>query len=523
MSPKCRARRPLTRARSATPLAPRRQRDPVEDAQYPETWQPTDTHFDVNVVYGYTLPRTVTKTKESEKLKIQGLDIHDIPLHAVLHKGIQNWILRKVAHGRFAIFEAFHSKKEALLASEMCKLFRDHKGKEVPVTIDSLYYAMAHKLGLDASPEGPFEDRVKIAQQLAKTCHQALTDNIPKTEDVNKELIQRIHALESDRARLQACLKERREPTARDDATPQPAPRTPKKRTARKDAGTPPTVRAASSPLAVAPEDLEATPLAMPTDDLDAEPTDIEDDRPAPRRAPAKREAAPRAGSQQSNLPAFFKATTRETIDLDDGETPAVKPPFPPAMPSGLPPTPFPPPPPAREDAPAGKEADSTTGGKSDKPAGQTKPATKTAPKTSPKPTPKRPNSEPLRGGRRKAVKLDNATPLDYTDDPNTFLKGFQKAQDQDKTLGKSAPTTSSPSNVTKWIKSLPLDTAKKTLLETTSKNILRAAEDPSVPLADKPKLEDLLAEHGLTARVAAKLSTNDCARVLAAVYYLTR
>ena len=95
-------------ARPPRQAAPQRQRQPPI---LPENWNDSGDYFDMNTVYGLTFPRLVSDTPHSRQLGYDRRAIEDIRLVEVINMGMNNWMLRHLAHGRYCAWEAFRSKK----------------------------------------------------------------------------------------------------------------------------------------------------------------------------------------------------------------------------------------------------------------------------------------------------------------------------------------------------------------------------------------------------------------------------
>ena len=78
----------------------RRNRSPSQARQdIPNTWQSSRSHYDVNRVYGLSLPRTVESTQWSRKANLVGVPVDQVKVVDVIPGGLSNWGLRLIANG----------------------------------------------------------------------------------------------------------------------------------------------------------------------------------------------------------------------------------------------------------------------------------------------------------------------------------------------------------------------------------------------------------------------------------------
>jgi hypothetical protein len=101
-----------------------RNRSPSQDRQdIPSTWKSSSSHYDVNQVYGLSLPRTVESTQWSRKANLVGVPVDQVKVVDVIPGGMSNWGLRLIGNGRYTAFELFRSRLEAMIASILTKSF----------------------------------------------------------------------------------------------------------------------------------------------------------------------------------------------------------------------------------------------------------------------------------------------------------------------------------------------------------------------------------------------------------------
>ena len=69
-----------------------RNRSPSQDRQdIPSTWKSSSSHYDVNQVYGLSLPRTVESTQWSRKANLVGVPVDQVKVVDVIPGGMSNW------------------------------------------------------------------------------------------------------------------------------------------------------------------------------------------------------------------------------------------------------------------------------------------------------------------------------------------------------------------------------------------------------------------------------------------------
>ena len=134
----------------------------------PDEWQPGDGMLDINQLYSFSLPMTMTVANTPHNLRdMSGMGIRDVRLVQVIHGGISNWLLRPFAHGRFVTWEGFRTRTEALLWSTCSKLLR----RSQPLNLLTLEKDLANSLGLNIDD---FNQRIKVHDHLANLVLQFL-------------------------------------------------------------------------------------------------------------------------------------------------------------------------------------------------------------------------------------------------------------------------------------------------------------------------------------------------------------
>lgn len=188
--------------RSRTPI-PRITRDHVSDCPFEasDKWRPDRQHYDTNLLYGLTLPRTVVDTPHSRALGTANMPIHQVRLHQVVFGGASNWLMRHVAHGKYVAIEMFRSHKEAMVFSKLSKLL-----KESSVDLE----AVATKLAQDRDQETTTKEGKQRAFSLvSQKLFEVLKDMMPGQAPLPQEVLDKIRELEAANAVLRNALNDK--------------------------------------------------------------------------------------------------------------------------------------------------------------------------------------------------------------------------------------------------------------------------------------------------------------------------
>ncbi|CAE7240415.1 AMY1.1, partial [Symbiodinium sp. CCMP2592] len=136
----------------------------------------------------------------SVKLKSwQGLEIFEVPLHRVVSGGTSNWALRQIAHGRAVHWENFRSKQEGVFAGVLMRALRSEQAEQEGTDFVTILNATQKKL-FPSSELQDWSARYKTIQKLAEDLVKDFRKHAPV--QTNQTLLQRLHALETENARL---------------------------------------------------------------------------------------------------------------------------------------------------------------------------------------------------------------------------------------------------------------------------------------------------------------------------------
>lgn len=162
-----------------TRRSPLRRRDfPCPPLHVPEeehrAWAPTHTHWDDNAVYGIPLPRTVPDNEHTRRFGIAHMDPLDIRASQILNKGTNGYPFRKLAAGKFMMFQGCRSSAEWKMTNKLSmalgKLTQEHK-----CTVDRILQVWALKHGIGNGHSTKCDDIIDhLMNPLLDDLHEAL-------------------------------------------------------------------------------------------------------------------------------------------------------------------------------------------------------------------------------------------------------------------------------------------------------------------------------------------------------------
>ena len=174
-------------------------RDERGSVNLPRSWRQTSQEWDSNKLYGLSLPKNVLSNRLTRELGIAGMDIFDVPLSKIVSGGATNWALRQVAHGRTVHWENFRSKQEGVFCGVLMRALRSDQSEQDGTDFVTILNATQKKL----YPDSELHDwpiRYKTIQKLAEDVVKDFRKKAPT--QTNQTLLMRLHALESENARL---------------------------------------------------------------------------------------------------------------------------------------------------------------------------------------------------------------------------------------------------------------------------------------------------------------------------------
>ena len=190
-----------SRAKYSTPQHKRRRSPSPSTTQtpgihnLPTKWSPSSQYYDINPVHGLTLPKLVSSTFHSRQLGIADMDPLTVPIANIVPFGVENWMIRYMSHGRYIQWEAFRTKREAVVMSHIAKLARE----DTSFDFDTIISHMASTQQVDINS---WENKYKLYQEVAQQMFLAAKAMMPTTADAT--LAAKIQALEQENQRLKA-------------------------------------------------------------------------------------------------------------------------------------------------------------------------------------------------------------------------------------------------------------------------------------------------------------------------------
>ena len=163
---------------------------------HPSTWKSDDNHWDCTVVHGFTLPKLVASNQFTRQQGIAGVPIMDLRLYQCIPFGLDSWLLRYMANGRFLQFEGFRSKKEAIVCTSLCKLIRDNP-QVVDLEVLAANWATQNNVQFTT-----WDEKQNAYQGIATQLFQTLREMMPSKPSSSAD--NRIKELEAEVASLRA-------------------------------------------------------------------------------------------------------------------------------------------------------------------------------------------------------------------------------------------------------------------------------------------------------------------------------
>ena len=109
------------------------------DADLPSHFKPSKNYLGETLVYRSTLKRYIEPSAWSRAKGIAGKPVQDVKLTDLTHKGIQEWMIRGVSHGKFTGVVLTKSIAESVFTARLLSALREKK-----IDIDETVKAM-HK------------------------------------------------------------------------------------------------------------------------------------------------------------------------------------------------------------------------------------------------------------------------------------------------------------------------------------------------------------------------------------------
>ena len=123
------------------------------------------------------------------------MDPLTVPIANIVPFGVENWMIRYMSHGRYIQWEAFRTKREAVVMSHIATLARE----DTSFDFDTIITHMASTQQVDINS---WENKYKLYQEVAQQMFLAAKTMMPTTADAT--LAAKIQVLEQENQRLKA-------------------------------------------------------------------------------------------------------------------------------------------------------------------------------------------------------------------------------------------------------------------------------------------------------------------------------
>ena len=104
----------------------------------PSSFKEDDEHYDSNLVFKSTLRKTVEPSAWSRAKGLAGMDIRDVTVAHLSRRGMEEYGLRPLSHGRFTGVILTRNVAETVLLSQIQKRLREDN-VDVDATIEAIY------------------------------------------------------------------------------------------------------------------------------------------------------------------------------------------------------------------------------------------------------------------------------------------------------------------------------------------------------------------------------------------------
>ena len=138
------------------------------DADLPSHFKPSKNYLDETLVYRSTLKRYIEPSAWSRAKGITGKTVQDVKLTDLTHKGIQEWMIRGLSHGKFTGVVLTKSIAESVFTARLLSALREKK-----VDIDETVKATRKDKSKEAIPDKTSE-ATKFIQPLVDVVIQQL-------------------------------------------------------------------------------------------------------------------------------------------------------------------------------------------------------------------------------------------------------------------------------------------------------------------------------------------------------------
>ena len=182
------------------PADPRPARVPV-----PATFKEDGEHYDTNLVFKSTLRKTVEPSAWSRAKGLAGMDIRDVTVAHLSRRGMEEYALRPLSHGRFTGIILTRNVAETVLLSQIQKRLREDN-IDVDATIEAIYKSKNLK------PPDKVKEATNFVTPLVDEIFLAMkpwtqVKNYGKNSEQDNQVAQRMQELEEEAAKYKQRLK----------------------------------------------------------------------------------------------------------------------------------------------------------------------------------------------------------------------------------------------------------------------------------------------------------------------------
>ena len=191
---------PMRSSPPEPPADPRPARVPV-----PASFKEDGEHYDTTLVFKSTLRKTVEPSAWSRAKGLAGMDIRDVTVAHLSRRGMEEYGLRPLSHGRFTGIILTRNVAETVLLSQIQKKLREDN-IDVDSTIEAIYKSRNLK------PPDKVKEATNFVAPLVEEIFSAMkpwtqTKNYGKNSEQDNQVAQRMQELEEEAAKYKQRLK----------------------------------------------------------------------------------------------------------------------------------------------------------------------------------------------------------------------------------------------------------------------------------------------------------------------------
>ena len=172
----------------------------------PKNFREDEDHYDANPVFKATLKKFIEPTAWSRAKGIAGMDVRDISVAHLCRRGLDEYGLRPLSHGKFTGVILTRNIAETVLLAHLQKKLREGN-IDVDATVDAMYKARGitppDKVKEATTYIGPIVDEFLSSIKPWTQVKNYATANY----DTNNETAQRMQTLEEEAAKYKQRLR----------------------------------------------------------------------------------------------------------------------------------------------------------------------------------------------------------------------------------------------------------------------------------------------------------------------------